>query len=434
MANKVSCRLCPRQFASLQELYDHVEVHAVDQDEDGTDASEDEESSTESSSSSSYCSNQSADEDSEPETGDLRLGYPIKNGHHAHNVLSQQEREEAEQSEESDSEDEEEEEDQEETSESEEEDVPSHQPSISNGYSDVSKTQFQNQSSQKQQRSPEKLPSQKTDPQAETFACHMCPRVYRSKYTRNSHMKRDHQVVPLDDKYYCSPCDKIFTRKREFVRHQRTEHSEKKPRRRRAPNPLPSESSRKPPALAKKKPFLLRRKEDKGEAERVLAGLTKTFGEQLSEDECSVKKEETVDLACDVCGYEVVCRMKMKSHMYAHVDDLDTESWMRAYTKCGVLPAVGRNGVGEQNGDVSSSDDDLVSDSSGDEEGVVVNGSRSNSYLVSSTNGFHGGEVSKRITIVVLPYFNTPDHILLDSAPNLGPLISRWEINKFEYY
>jgi hypothetical protein len=24
------------------------------------------------------------------------------------------------------------------------------------------------------------------------------------------------------------------------------------------------------------------------------------------------------------------------------------------------------------------------------------------------------------------------DHLLLDSAPNLGPLISRWEINKFE--
>ncbi len=25
-----------------------------------------------------------------------------------------------------------------------------------------------------------------------------------------------------------------------------------------------------------------------------------------------------------------------------------------------------------------------------------------------------------------------PDHLLLDSAPNLGPLISCWEINKFE--
>ncbi len=27
-----------------------------------------------------------------------------------------------------------------------------------------------------------------------------------------------------------------------------------------------------------------------------------------------------------------------------------------------------------------------------------------------------------------------PDHLLLDSAPNLGPLISRWEINKFESF
>ncbi len=27
---------------------------------------------------------------------------------------------------------------------------------------------------------------------------------------------------------------------------------------------------------------------------------------------------------------------------------------------------------------------------------------------------------------------HTPDHLLLDGAPNLGPLISRWEINKFE--
>jgi hypothetical protein len=28
----------------------------------------------------------------------------------------------------------------------------------------------------------------------------------------------------------------------------------------------------------------------------------------------------------------------------------------------------------------------------------------------------------------ILPYY----HLLLDSAPNLGLLISRWEINKFE--
>jgi hypothetical protein len=26
----------------------------------------------------------------------------------------------------------------------------------------------------------------------------------------------------------------------------------------------------------------------------------------------------------------------------------------------------------------------------------------------------------------------TPDNLLLDSVPNLGPLISRWEINKFD--
>jgi hypothetical protein len=26
----------------------------------------------------------------------------------------------------------------------------------------------------------------------------------------------------------------------------------------------------------------------------------------------------------------------------------------------------------------------------------------------------------------------TPNHLVLDSAPNLGPLISRWGINKFE--
>jgi hypothetical protein len=31
-----------------------------------------------------------------------------------------------------------------------------------------------------------------------------------------------------------------------------------------------------------------------------------------------------------------------------------------------------------------------------------------------------------------VPYWLTHDHQLLDSAPNLGPLISRWENNKFE--
>ncbi len=32
----------------------------------------------------------------------------------------------------------------------------------------------------------------------------------------------------------------------------------------------------------------------------------------------------------------------------------------------------------------------------------------------------------------VLFIFGTPDHLLLDSAPDLGPLIARWEVNKFE--
>jgi hypothetical protein len=33
-----------------------------------------------------------------------------------------------------------------------------------------------------------------------------------------------------------------------------------------------------------------------------------------------------------------------------------------------------------------------------------------------------------------LGHWVPPDHLLLDSAPNVGPLISRWEINKFENY
>jgi hypothetical protein len=32
------------------------------------------------------------------------------------------------------------------------------------------------------------------------------------------------------------------------------------------------------------------------------------------------------------------------------------------------------------------------------------------------------------------PRFVPPDHLLLDSAPNLRPLISRWEINKFKHF
>jgi hypothetical protein len=33
---------------------------------------------------------------------------------------------------------------------------------------------------------------------------------------------------------------------------------------------------------------------------------------------------------------------------------------------------------------------------------------------------------------LILQFKITPDHLLLDSAPNLGPLIFRWEINRFE--
>jgi hypothetical protein len=28
--------------------------------------------------------------------------------------------------------------------------------------------------------------------------------------------------------------------------------------------------------------------------------------------------------------------------------------------------------------------------------------------------------------------YGTPDHLILDSAPNIGPLISRWELDKFK--
>ncbi len=40
--------------------------------------------------------------------------------------------------------------------------------------------------------------------------------------------------------------------------------------------------------------------------------------------------------------------------------------------------------------------------------------------------------IIKISTLIFSWWKNTPDHLLLDSAPNLGPLISRWEINKFE--
>jgi hypothetical protein len=36
------------------------------------------------------------------------------------------------------------------------------------------------------------------------------------------------------------------------------------------------------------------------------------------------------------------------------------------------------------------------------------------------------------LTCYTYPFSVPPEHLILDSAPNLGPLISRWEINKFE--
>ncbi len=41
--------------------------------------------------------------------------------------------------------------------------------------------------------------------------------------------------------------------------------------------------------------------------------------------------------------------------------------------------------------------------------------------------------INPRVILWVYSSFSsTPDHLLLDNAPNFGPLISRWEINKFE--
>jgi hypothetical protein len=37
------------------------------------------------------------------------------------------------------------------------------------------------------------------------------------------------------------------------------------------------------------------------------------------------------------------------------------------------------------------------------------------------------------LSFTVLPYLGLPyDHLLLDRSPNIGPLISRWELDKFE--
>ncbi len=49
---------------------------------------------------------------------------------------------------------------------------------------------------------------------------------------------------------------------------------------------------------------------------------------------------------------------------------------------------------------------------------------------------FLGGfeSVQNDALVTYCPRTVTPDHQLLDSVPNLGPLISRWEINKIENF
>jgi hypothetical protein len=41
-------------------------------------------------------------------------------------------------------------------------------------------------------------------------------------------------------------------------------------------------------------------------------------------------------------------------------------------------------------------------------------------------------QVEPRVPSIKLTFYLPTDHLLLDSAPNLGQLISRWEIYKFE--
>jgi hypothetical protein len=50
-----------------------------------------------------------------------------------------------------------------------------------------------------------------------------------------------------------------------------------------------------------------------------------------------------------------------------------------------------------------------------------------------STVGFISCSHSQHVGVWRIPSkISTPDHLLLESAPNLGPLIPCWEINKFE--
>ncbi len=41
-------------------------------------------------------------------------------------------------------------------------------------------------------------------------------------------------------------------------------------------------------------------------------------------------------------------------------------------------------------------------------------------------------DASSRINIDSVRSFATPDHLMLDSDPNIGPLTSRWELDKFK--
>jgi hypothetical protein len=43
-----------------------------------------------------------------------------------------------------------------------------------------------------------------------------------------------------------------------------------------------------------------------------------------------------------------------------------------------------------------------------------------------------GKSFSKKKSIICYRFNCTPDHLLLDGAPNIGPLISRWELDKFK--
>ncbi len=56
-------------------------------------------------------------------------------------------------------------------------------------------------------------------------------------------------------------------------------------------------------------------------------------------------------------------------------------------------------------------------------------GRRTDAQPVSEQNG---KTQKTKILSEQMPHWSTPNHLLLDSAPNLGPLISRWEINKFK--